>query len=342
MLCNTQGSSNSARAPPSLMGGSTGARAAGARQAYAGGGGHLPTFAATHISVCAVRLRGLGSVYIRAVMEEAAVAGKKRRLDDATEVGDALGVEGATVVPPASDDAGLTVEEYRAKTHRLVSAMPKETLVELLADMYVPYAPLPPARCLPRAPLPLRRNLGRRCCRHCSHLLRPCSSPLPPCRGAKYQPVYDEIVRVANSEEALRKVFVHGLPYDCSPEAVRGVFKDFGDIEALHVPLDRNTGRIKGFAFVTFNNVESAFAVVNREDIVVDVCGHARTVGARTRALASALASAPASAPAPTPAVFARAVGHLFVMRPIVCHLLYRAARCNATLPASVTARARP
>lgn len=102
------------------------------------------------------------------------------------------------------------------------------------------------------------------------------------CRGAKYQQVYDEVSRVANADENNRKLFVHGLPWEVTMEAVKAAFEQFGEVESAHVVADRATGKSKGFGFVTFKLVDSALAALARGEVTVDVRTDAVTLYSHT------------------------------------------------------------
>lgn len=58
------------------------------------------------------------------------------------------------------------------------------------------------------------------------------------------------------------KVFVGGLPQDCSTETIREYFEPYGNITDAIVMTDRDTGRSRGFGFVTFDNNDSVEAVM--------------------------------------------------------------------------------
>ncbi len=55
-----------------------------------------------------------------------------------------------------------------------------------------------------------------------------------------------------------RKLFVGNLPFKISSEELQDLFEEFGEVEDLVIITDRETGRSKGFGFVTFGNEESA------------------------------------------------------------------------------------
>jgi cold-inducible RNA-binding protein len=77
-------------------------------------------------------------------------------------------------------------------------------------------------------------------------------------RGAHYQPVHDEILRVLDGDLSARKLFVRNLPFDVEEAAVRGLMAEFGEMTECMVVKDRATGKGRGFAFVTFGHVEDA------------------------------------------------------------------------------------
>uniref|UniRef100_A0A7N1A4P3 RRM domain-containing protein n=1 Tax=Kalanchoe fedtschenkoi TaxID=63787 RepID=A0A7N1A4P3_KALFE len=54
------------------------------------------------------------------------------------------------------------------------------------------------------------------------------------------------------------KVFVGGLAWETQSDTVRRYFEQFGDILEAVVIIDKNTGRSKGYGFVTFRDPESA------------------------------------------------------------------------------------
>jgi RNA recognition motif-containing protein len=55
-----------------------------------------------------------------------------------------------------------------------------------------------------------------------------------------------------------RKLFVGGLSWNTNDEGLRQAFSRFGDIDEAKVILDRETGRSRGFGFVTFLEANSA------------------------------------------------------------------------------------
>ena len=54
------------------------------------------------------------------------------------------------------------------------------------------------------------------------------------------------------------KLYVGNLPFSVNEEQLRGVFAPYGDISQLNLIMDRDTGRPKGFGFITFATQQAA------------------------------------------------------------------------------------
>ena len=55
-----------------------------------------------------------------------------------------------------------------------------------------------------------------------------------------------------------RKVFVGGLPFAVDDDMIRREFGRFGEIEDIYLPRERETGKARGFGFVTFREGRDA------------------------------------------------------------------------------------
>jgi RNA recognition motif-containing protein len=55
-----------------------------------------------------------------------------------------------------------------------------------------------------------------------------------------------------------KKLFVGSLSWDTNDEGLRNAFAEYGEIEEAVVISDRDTGRSRGFGFVTFEDDEAA------------------------------------------------------------------------------------
>ncbi|MEK7704504.1 MAG: RNA-binding protein, partial [Myxococcota bacterium] len=59
------------------------------------------------------------------------------------------------------------------------------------------------------------------------------------------------------------KLFVGGLSFDTTDDGLREAFARFGDIVEAKVITDRDTGRSRGFGFVTFTAGEGARVAID-------------------------------------------------------------------------------
>jgi CxxC-x17-CxxC domain-containing protein len=50
------------------------------------------------------------------------------------------------------------------------------------------------------------------------------------------------------------KMFIGGLPYEVSEDELSALFAEHGELKEVHIATDRETGKSKGFAFVTYAN----------------------------------------------------------------------------------------
>lgn len=62
------------------------------------------------------------------------------------------------------------------------------------------------------------------------------------------------------------RLFVRNLPYTASEEDLEEHFRKFGDISEVHLVVDKDTNRSKGFAFVLYSRLESAARALKELD----------------------------------------------------------------------------
>ena len=67
-------------------------------------------------------------------------------------------------------------------------------------------------------------------------------------------------------------VYVGNLSYDVTEEDLNLVFAEYGSVKRVKVPVDRETGRMRGFAFVDMSTEEE-------EDKVIDILDGAEWMG---------------------------------------------------------------
>lgn len=63
-----------------------------------------------------------------------------------------------------------------------------------------------------------------------------------------------------------KKLFVGGLNFKTSEEGLKGVFESVGVVEEVKIIIDRETGRSKGFGFVTYADPNDAQEAVKKFD----------------------------------------------------------------------------
>ncbi len=61
-----------------------------------------------------------------------------------------------------------------------------------------------------------------------------------------------------------KKLFVGGLSWDTTDDGLRNAFAPYGEITEAKVITDRNTGRSRGFGFVTFSRDEDAKTAISK------------------------------------------------------------------------------
>ncbi len=59
------------------------------------------------------------------------------------------------------------------------------------------------------------------------------------------------------------KLFVGGLSWDTTDQSLNDAFAEFGNVTEAKVIHDRDTGRSRGFGFVTFDSPDSARAALD-------------------------------------------------------------------------------
>ncbi|KAI3915647.1 hypothetical protein MKX01_015472 [Papaver californicum] len=62
------------------------------------------------------------------------------------------------------------------------------------------------------------------------------------------------------------KLYFGNLPYNCDSAQLAGIIQDYGSPEMVEVLYDRNSGRSRGFAFVTMSSIQDANAVIENLD----------------------------------------------------------------------------
>ncbi|XP_045181874.1 RNA-binding protein 24-B-like isoform X2 [Mercenaria mercenaria] len=97
---------------------------------------------------------------------------------------------------------------------------------------------------------------------------------------------------ITQKDTTFTKIFVGGLPYHTTDKSLREFFDKFGDIEEAVVITDRQTGKSRGYGFVTMANREAAERACKDPNPIID--GRKANVnlaylGAKPRALPLAI-----------------------------------------------------
>ena len=62
------------------------------------------------------------------------------------------------------------------------------------------------------------------------------------------------------------KMYVGNLPYDATEQDLHGLFGEYGQVTDVHIPNDRETGRPRGFAFVTMDSKDAMVSAIKALD----------------------------------------------------------------------------
>lgn len=77
----------------------------------------------------------------------------------------------------------------------------------------------------------------------------------------------EQVLREEGAESPVNtKLYFGNLPYSCDSAQLAGIIQNYGSPELVEVLYDRDTGRSRGFAFVTMSSVEDCNAVIENLD----------------------------------------------------------------------------
>ena len=62
-------------------------------------------------------------------------------------------------------------------------------------------------------------------------------------------------------------IYVGNLPFSATKEEIEDVFGQFGEVSAVNLINDRETGRFRGFAFVEMDDGKEAIQGLNGKDM---------------------------------------------------------------------------
>ena len=61
-------------------------------------------------------------------------------------------------------------------------------------------------------------------------------------------------------------IYVGNLSFDATQDDINEVFKEYGSVKSVKLPTDRETGRVRGFAFVEMGAEEEEQAAIEALD----------------------------------------------------------------------------
>ncbi|KAL5576556.1 hypothetical protein UlMin_018255 [Ulmus minor] len=82
--------------------------------------------------------------------------------------------------------------------------------------------------------------------------------------------VLESVRSVADRDTTLRKLFVRGLSAETTSESLRSIFASYGDLDEAIVIFDKNTGKSKGYGFVTFKHADGALVALREPSKKID------------------------------------------------------------------------
>ncbi|KAI4388270.1 hypothetical protein MLD38_000612 [Melastoma candidum] len=86
----------------------------------------------------------------------------------------------------------------------------------------------------------------------------------------RHPDVLASVRSVADPDATQRKLFIRGLGWDTTTDGLRSLFSTYGEIEEAVVILDKNTGKSKGYGFVTFRHVDGAVLALREPSKKID------------------------------------------------------------------------
>ncbi|KZL50296.1 MULTISPECIES: RNA recognition motif domain-containing protein [Cyanophyceae] len=61
-------------------------------------------------------------------------------------------------------------------------------------------------------------------------------------------------------------IYIGNLAYEVTQDALSGVFAEYGTVRRVQIPTDRETGRVRGFAFVEMGSEAEETAAIEALD----------------------------------------------------------------------------
>ncbi|MQL78399.1 hypothetical protein Taro_010833 [Colocasia esculenta] len=88
--------------------------------------------------------------------------------------------------------------------------------------------------------------------------------------ACRHSDVLDAVRAYADYDPAQRKLFIRGLGWDTNTEGLRSLFSTYGELEEAIVIVDKNTGKSKGYGFITFLHIDGALLALKEPSKKID------------------------------------------------------------------------
>nr|GME09677.1 UBP1-associated protein 2C-like [Ipomoea batatas] len=86
----------------------------------------------------------------------------------------------------------------------------------------------------------------------------------------RHPDILEAVRAVADADTTQRKLFVRGLGWETTTEKLRQVFSIYGELDEAIVITDKNTGKSKGYGFVTFKHIDAAIMALKEPNKKID------------------------------------------------------------------------
>ncbi|VFQ97107.1 unnamed protein product [Cuscuta campestris] len=86
----------------------------------------------------------------------------------------------------------------------------------------------------------------------------------------RYPDILEAVRAVADADTTQRKLFVRGLGWETTTDKLRQVFSAYGELDEAIVITDKNTGKSKGYGFVTFKHIDAAIIALKEPNKKID------------------------------------------------------------------------
>eukprot|EP00250_Pteridium_aquilinum_P026465 c33048_g1_i1 orf=401-1906(-) len=86
----------------------------------------------------------------------------------------------------------------------------------------------------------------------------------------RHRDVLDGVRRLTDGDPTHRKIFVRGLGWDTTTHSLRSTFAEFGELEEAIAIIDKNTGKSRGYGFVTYKHMDGALHALKEPSKRID------------------------------------------------------------------------